>query len=81
MTRLARTNSGKALAQNLFEQWKGEYVAPERLEGVYTKSPLVDQMFVYGNSLQSYLVAVIVANEVEYAKLNKDKDALMKGKC
>ena len=50
------------------------------MEGVYTKSQMVDQMFVYGNSLQSYLVAVIVANEAEYAKLNKDKDALMKGK-
>ena len=65
---------------NNFKTIQGEYVAPERLEGVYTKSPMVDQMFVYGNSLQSYLVAVIVANEAEYAKLNKDKDALMKGK-
>ena len=54
-------------------------MAPERLEAVYNKHPLVDQMFIYGNSLQSYLVAVVVANKEKFAEMKENKDDLMKG--
>ena len=40
--------------------YQGEYLAPEKIEGVYLRSPLVAQCFVDGNSLQTYAVAVIV---------------------
>lgn len=45
------------------QQWPipaGEYVAAEKIEAAYKKSRLVEQIWVYGNSLESTLVAVVV---------------------
>lgn len=36
-------------------------MAAEKLEIIYGQSPLVSQIFVYGDSLRSFLVAMIVA--------------------
>ncbi len=35
----------------------------EKVEAVYKKSSLVEQIWVYGNSFESILVAVVVPNE------------------
>ena len=35
----------------------------EKVEAVYKKNPLVEQIWVYGNSFESTLVAVVVPNE------------------
>lgn len=47
-------------AKNLFKLSQGEYVSPENLEQEYSKAKLVGQIFVYGNSLQATLLAVVV---------------------
>ena len=38
-------------------------MAPEKIENVLTRSPLIAQCFVYGDSLQSALVALVVPDE------------------
>ncbi|KAJ7977694.1 Long chain acyl-CoA synthetase [Quillaja saponaria] len=49
--------------KNLIKLSQGEYIALEYLENVYGSTPVVEEIWVYGNSFKSKLVAVVVPNE------------------
>ncbi|BDA50881.1 Carboxylic acid reductase [Coccomyxa sp. Obi] len=49
--------------KNIIKLAQGEYVSVSRLEEIYVgNSKLVHQMYIYGNSLRAYLVAIVVPN-------------------
>ncbi|MFV8164776.1 carboxylic acid reductase [Mycobacterium sp. 134] len=53
---------------NVLKLSQGEFVAVSKLEAVFGDSPLVRQIFVYGNSARSYLLAVVVPTDPSVSK-------------
>lgn len=62
--------------KNFFKLAQGEYVAAEKLEIIYGGSPFIAQIFVHGDSLQSYLVALIVPEKDYVMNWSKEKEEL-----
>lgn len=48
--------------KNIFKLSQGEYIAVEKVENQYLKSAALNQIWVYGNSHKSFIVAVVVPN-------------------
>lgn len=46
--------------KNLFKTSTGEYIASEKVENTYLRAGMVGQVWVYGNSFKSFVVAVVV---------------------
>ena len=62
--------------KNVFKLANGEFVAVANLEAVFSTAPLVQQIFVYGNSERSYLLAVIVPTAEALDRFADDSAAL-----
>ena len=59
--------------KNIFKLQQGEYVAPEKIENVLSDSQYIEQIFVHGDSLQNYLIAIIVPNKAHVVEFLKKK--------
>jgi len=42
---------------------QGEYVAPDKIEGIYSKCKLLAELFLHGDSSQHFAVLVAVPNK------------------
>ncbi|GAU32612.1 hypothetical protein TSUD_71600, partial [Trifolium subterraneum] len=49
--------------KNIFKLSQGEYVAVENLENIYVQVSVIESIWVYGNSFEYFLVAVINPNK------------------
>lgn len=52
---------------NMVLFFQGEYIAPEKIENVYVRSPLVAQVFIHGESLKVSLKSNLKLNVHVYA--------------
>ncbi len=57
---------------NVLKLSQGEFVAIARLEALYTQSPALRQIYVYGSSDRSFLLAVAVPTDEMIAQLGPD---------
>jgi long-chain acyl-CoA synthetase len=65
--------------KEIFKLVQGEYIAPSKLEMVYSKSEYVSQICVYGQSTMTYVIAVIAPKKHEVVKFLKEKNILKDG--
>ncbi|MCV7090580.1 carboxylic acid reductase [Mycobacterium interjectum] len=58
---------------NVLKLAQGEFVTLAKLEAEFGNSPLVRQIYLYGNSAQPYLLAVVVPTEEALARYQPDE--------
>ncbi|MFL0181627.1 carboxylic acid reductase [Mycobacterium sp. SMC-15] len=57
---------------NVLKLAQGQFVTVAKLEAVFSNSPLVQQIYVYGNSSHAFLLAVVVPTEDAFAGYGAD---------
>ncbi|MDT5066392.1 MAG: fatty acid CoA ligase FadD9, partial [Mycobacterium sp.] len=58
---------------NVLKLSQGEFVTVSKLEAAFTDSPLVRQIYIYGNSARPYLLAVVVPTEDAVSRYSADE--------
>ncbi len=58
---------------NVLKLSQGEFVTVSKLEAAFGDSPLIRQIFVYGNSARPYLLAVVVPTEDALSRYGADE--------
>ena len=60
--------------KHIFKLSQGEYISPEKIESIYSRSKFVAQIFIYGESLKSSLVAIVVPEPDVLLVWGRDKN-------
>ena len=58
---------------NVLKLSQGEFVTVSKLEAAFSDSPLVRQIYIYGNSARPYLLAVVVPTEDALSRYGADE--------
>ena len=58
--------------KNIFKLSQGEYISPEKIENILSGNKYIEQIFIYGDSLQNYLIAFINPNKDEVISFLKN---------
>ena len=59
--------------KNMFKLQQGEYIAPEKIENKLSDCKYIEQLFIYGDSLQSYLVGVLYPKQKDVIEFLQKK--------
>jgi long-subunit acyl-CoA synthetase (AMP-forming) len=57
---------------NALQLSQGEFISPEKLENFFIESAFVSQIFVYGESIRNFLIAIVVPNMQMLQKWRQD---------
>ncbi len=61
---------------NVLKLSQGEFVTVSTVEAVFADSPVIGQIYIYGNSARAFLLAVIVPTDDALAQVDGDVDAV-----
>ena len=59
--------------KNIFKLSQGEYISPEKIENILSGNKYIDQIFIYGDTLQNYLLGFIYPSKNAILELIKNK--------
>lgn len=59
--------------KNIFKLQQGEYVAAEKVEGVYSKGDLLSEIFLHGESTETFALAIVVPSKQKFMELAESK--------
>ena len=60
--------------KNIFKLQQGEYISPEKIENIFSNCKYIEQIFIYGETLQSYLIAIIYPKSHDVIEFLKSKN-------